>query len=373
MNTQTKQLRDRLLGEINRRQPEFSAIKSVLSSGICLYGYGFVGKWAYDFLKTLGADIKMIIDNDEDKIGLTVNNAQIISSSDFSYGDVNGVVVGSRHAARSILSSLKDISIPAISIDSFVVHYYSDSHLPLVEHLLEEDEQSLRVFYSILLAMLSGEINFLRNNISYCPFFAEYPFFNIDSEVYLDAGAYVGDSFERFVWSVNGMFKRAYLFEPGKKQFQSMCFRIARLSKEWCIQPDKIKCENLAIGDSTGEIKFLDASNPTQSQQILASSSETIDQLRVSLASKTSLDDYFKGLSCLPSIIKVDIEGAELALLDGGERLIAELKPKIALSIYHFPSDIFLLPIKVAKLSQSYRFIMRHHSCMLIETVLYCF
>ena len=215
-----------LLEEIKRLQPIYNSVLLSLQDGIALYGYGFVGKWAFDFLRSLGADIQFIIDNDKNKQGTLVNDIPIVNSTKANYEHVNSVVIGSRHAAQSISSTLNHLSVPIISIDAFVVCHYSTTHLDRLEKLLKDDDKSLQVLYSILLSMLTGNNLFLRNHISFTPFFAEYPFYNVDAEVYLDAGAYVGDSFERFIWSVNGMFKFAYLFEPGKHQYESMLNRL---------------------------------------------------------------------------------------------------------------------------------------------------
>ena len=51
--------------EKDRIEPCYLQASSLLSNGIALYGYGFVGKWAFDFLNSVGADIKIIIDNDK--------------------------------------------------------------------------------------------------------------------------------------------------------------------------------------------------------------------------------------------------------------------------------------------------------------------
>ena len=359
--------------EKDRIEPCYHQVSSLLSKGIALYGYGFVGKWAFDFLNSVGADIKIIIDNDKNKQGSFVDNVPVFSSNDIDYANVSCVIIGSRHAAKSIASSLIKLKVPIISIDAFVVLYYTPSHLVMLEKLFGHDEKSLKTLYSILLSMITGDNSYLQNNISFNPFFAEYPFFNVDAEVFLDAGAYVGDSFERFIWSVNGMFKYAYLFEPGKKQFDALSLRLKRLLNEWCITPEKVKCENVMLGEECGKIKFFESNDPIQSQQILPSSLQSFDQSKISLTNKVSLDTYFEKLTLLPTLIKVDIEGSEMEFLNGGQRLISQTMPKMALSVYHYPSDIFLLPEKIAQFAPGYIFSMRHHSCMLMDTVVYCF
>ena len=69
--------------------------------------------------------------------------------------------------------------------------------------------------------------------------------------------------------------------------------------------------------------------------------------------------------------IKMDIEGSELAALVGGERSIRRWKPKLAISLYHHPEEIFAIPLWIDSLECGYRFFLDHYSIHNEETVLY--
>ena len=75
----------------------------------------------------------------------------------------------------------------------------------------------------------------------------------------------------------------------------------------------------------------------------------------------------------MPTLIKVDIEGSEADFLNGAKVFISGKKPKMALSIYHYPSDIFLLPLQLIELNPQYNLILRHHSSMLMDTLVYAY
>lgn len=45
-----------------------------------------------------------------------------------------------------------------------------------------------------------------------------------------------------------------------------------------------------------------------------------------------------------PTFIKMDIEGSEQEALKGCKRILKELKPKLALCVYHKPEDLFEIP-----------------------------
>lgn len=71
------------------------------------------------------------------------------------------------------------------------------------------------------------------------------------------------------------------------------------------------------------------------------------------------------------AMIKMDVEGEELKIIKGAERIIKEQKPILAISIYHKLSDIFLIPRELIKLVREYYFGLRHYTSSYGDTVLY--
>lgn len=71
------------------------------------------------------------------------------------------------------------------------------------------------------------------------------------------------------------------------------------------------------------------------------------------------------------TFIKMDVEGAELESLKGAERTIRRDKPKLAISIYHKPEDMWTIPLYIKELVPEYKLYIRHHSSGTGETVLY--
>ena len=71
------------------------------------------------------------------------------------------------------------------------------------------------------------------------------------------------------------------------------------------------------------------------------------------------------------TFIKMDIEGAEYEALKGAERLIRKYKPKLAVSIYHKPEDIWEIPGVILNIHPGYKLYLRHYSIAAAETVVY--
>lgn len=71
------------------------------------------------------------------------------------------------------------------------------------------------------------------------------------------------------------------------------------------------------------------------------------------------------------TMIKMDVEGAELESLKGAKQTIQRDKPKLAICIYHKPEDIVTIPMYIKRLVPEYRLYIRHHSSEAHDTLLY--
>jgi len=70
--------------------------------------------------------------------------------------------------------------------------------------------------------------------------------------------------------------------------------------------------------------------------------------------------------------IKLDVEGAELDVVRGAGESIQRFKPKLAISLYHKPNDIFEIILYIAEKFPFYSFHLDHYTIHAEETVLYC-
>ena len=67
----------------------------------------------------------------------------------------------------------------------------------------------------------------------------------------------------------------------------------------------------------------------------------------------------------------MDIEGAELAALGGAQKTILRDKPRLAISVYHRPSDIWTIPRKLLSIHPDYKIYLRHYTESVYETVMF--
>jgi hypothetical protein len=71
------------------------------------------------------------------------------------------------------------------------------------------------------------------------------------------------------------------------------------------------------------------------------------------------------------SLIKLDIEGAEIPALLGAAATIAQHKPKLAIAAYHNAEDLITIPETILRFRDDYVFKLRHHSTYHNDTVIY--
>lgn len=144
-----------------------------------------------------------------------------------------------------------------------------------------------------------------------------------DQEVFVDCGAYIGDTIEEFIRAVDGKYKKIYAYEPDEK-----CYAVA---------DSYIKSNDLnvrLVQKGVGEC---------------ASDGEIV---------VTSLDEDIEDAI---TWIKMDIEGYELSALKGARKLIQEYHPKLAICLYHKVQDIYEIPLYLHEIVPEYRFKLSQH------------
>ena len=174
------------------------------------------------------------------------------------------------------------------------------------------------------------------------------------SEVFVDCGAFDGDTIGAFVNASGGLFEHVYAFEPDPTSFAALQAFVEAMPASTMA---RISTLNAAVGSGEGCLRF-DSSGAT--------SSRVSDDGQIEVPC-VRLDDEIPAAT----YIKLDIEGAEADALRGAADLIRGSRPKLAVSLYHKPEDIFDLPLLVESLGDGYRFACLSHMPDGLEFVLY--
>lgn len=177
-------------------------------------------------------------------------------------------------------------------------------------------------------------------------------------DVVIDAGGCWGDTAVAFAEAV-GPEGRVYSFEFVPSNLTLFRDNLARA-------PDlaaRIRIVESPLSNRGGErLHYIDRGPAT----ILA------NQASGASAVTTTIDDYVRehGLKKV-DFIKMDIEGAELAALDGARQTIETFKPKLAISVYHQATDLFTIPQFIKSINPLYRLYLDHYTIFEQETIVY--
>lgn len=200
----------------------------------------------------------------------------------------------------------------------------------------------------MIYALVYGQYYFERDGVSIKPDTGDHV---------VDAGAFTGDSSIIFSRST-GPSGRVYAFDPVEKHLDICRLNFSRPGYE------HITLFPFGVGDRNVDAPTIQVGEYAPGYR--ASTSEIPVPLR-------RIDDLVIDRA-IPRIdfLKMDVEGSEMAALRGAEASIRKFRPKLALSIYHKPNDLFEIINYVHDLDLGYSLFVDHHTIYDEETVLYC-
>lgn len=229
------------------------------------------------------------------------------------------------------------------------------AHLPEIEWLFSvlEDDDSKRIALSLLLFRITKDPTRIPSS-PYTQYL--HPKIKLyENDVIIDGGAFEGDSAFMFLHKI-GAKAKIYSFEPQENNYEELLKNINRYKFDNCIIPIR-----RGLWSSSGNLSFVEASN---SSHIIEGGPASIPVV--------SIDDFFDGKGKI-DVIKLDVEGAEVEVLNGARRTISTSRPLMILCVYHRGDHIWSIPKIIENEYGNYKFYLGHHSpdLTVYETVLY--
>jgi FkbM family methyltransferase len=341
-------------------QPNFEAAVKNIDKGICLYGAGTFGPLCYDFLKEKGYKVLSFADNSKAKQNTHLCGLNVIDPRSFN----DGVLLITNQTYVENMKQTWGGGGIIMAVNSFFAMKNINKFKNIRDHVFRDNESKITLD-SLVYEHITGKNQAWADIYTENQYFCLPEFTSSPNEVYVDIGASVGDSIERFIWKNYGLFTKIYGFEPSPREYAAMKNRTERLAREWALNENQINLINAGIAENT---QTLNVTINTLHASSFVSGGENNGNSSVKVY---SMDDYFGDAPV--TFIKADVEGYELKCLRGAERLIKNHKPKIAFCTYHKPEDIFDFIEYISALVPEYKFKLRHHSHIWHETVLYAF
>lgn len=210
------------------------------------------------------------------------------------------------------------------------------------------DDKSRQLVVALLDQRLNGAAEALpapETDTHYLPHGLPHPSSPIR---YVDCGAYTGDTIQSF--RRNGMvFDEIAAFEPDPAHYPRLVSALESL------RASAFPC---GVWDEMTQLRF--SSDDSASH---------IDDNGAITVQTVALDQALPNFA--PTLIKMDIEGAEGHALCGAHKTISAHRPYLAISTYHKPRDLWELMLMVHRWDLGYHFHLRTHCYNGFETVLY--
>jgi FkbM family methyltransferase len=345
---------------------------------LALYGAGNLGRLARNFLNTVGQDFVCVIDRNAHDLSdhPDWSGVRLVHPDETTKDDKAGMrlavtVVTSAYVPleRALMDCGFNDVVPFYDLAESFRHLHPLSNgwfaPPLTKHdragvarvLSRWDDDVSRAHHLQFLAWrrLREEWTFVKAPMPACDrfFIPEIITALRNNEILLDAGAHHGLVIEGLVRHTKGKFQRILAIEPDL---------INRTHLEKCLDkllPDDphVTIEACAVSDHDGEALF-------HSGLDYASQLSNTGDTRV----RTRRIDTL-GLS--PTFIKLHLEGAELAALNGAKQTLLDCRPIVATTVYHNSDGLWKTADWLMETLGDYRFLFRNHSWCGTGAVIY--
>jgi FkbM family methyltransferase len=279
---------------------------------VVLYGAGCNGVFAKELLEHFHISITCYCDSDPKKHGCLFCGVPVIS--------------------------------PAELFDN-----YTNSHIIISTGIYENE------IYSFLIENGSSPSQIFFPTFFENTYFLPHILPPTQNEVFFDVGTLDGRTICQFISYCKGGHEKIYAMEPDPESMLNTknCLRMNNIENVTLIEKGAWSCSAI--------LNFQNAAN----------GASTLSESGKMTVPVTAIDSIARAKPV--TFIKMDIEGAELEALQGAKKTIQKYAPKLAISIYHKPSDVLSIPNFIAKLVPEYRFYIRHHciESTFSDTVLY--
>jgi FkbM family methyltransferase len=359
-----------------REVTAFDRLTGDLGKQIVLFGAGGLGQRTLRKLRAGNVEPVAFSDNDRSRWGTEIEGVPVLSPDDAAaqFGSSAAFVVtiwgaGSPHRLEETSAQLRELGCNIVVPFAWLAWRYSDHMLPyygidLPSHLLEQaddvrrafalfsDDQSRREFVSQVRWRLTGDPGCLGPPVEDPQYLAPIAPLTVADRI-LDCGAYDGDTLRSWV-ETKGEFARYVGLEPDPDSRHRLQDEVAGLPGQLA---SRVSILPYAVASQEGTATFSAWGTGASSFGTVGGigggmtvECRRIDQLVAQLGEPH------------PSLLKMDIEGAELDALHGAVDLIHREGPLLAICVYHRQSDLWQIPLFAAEHRDDYDFYLRPHN-----------
>ncbi|MCI8780272.1 MAG: FkbM family methyltransferase [Lachnospiraceae bacterium] len=357
---------ENIIIEKERKDEQIIAEVKSNKKSVCIYGCGDIGLNVHEFLEKNDIPVDFFIVDDKyyspgNCKGLPVKKLSSILKKRNSlnlfigFADFNGALEKIKNI--NLNSQIFCISNPFTYLQAYDLGAkFFLSQKSKFENALSlfEDKLSKEIF----IAYLNTRIN--KNYKYMLPFNGCKTYFNNEiftlsnDEVYIDCGAYNGDSVKSFLKNVNNKYKKIYAIEPDKKNFK----KIEKFVSDNRIE--NITLMNKGVWKESAKLGFSD--DGEQEGSITEEYTDNFIEV-------VSLDNTIS--SEKPTFIKFSVQGSEEDALLGTQNIIKNCHPKLAITIFMKPDALIKIPQIIKSINPHYKLYLRCEEAFFAKVILY--
>jgi|ERR1035437_933098 FkbM family methyltransferase len=362
-----------------RERSVYDEMTTPLGHMIVLCGAGGLGRKTLAGLRMLGKEPVALTDNNISLWGTNIEGLTVLSPKEaadkFGRKAIFIITIWNGQLPDTMAQCCKQyIDLHCTNVVPFAFLYwkYPDVFLPhyafdLAHKVIEQapdvkkalslflDEPSQREYLSQIRWRLLLDFDCLPSPVTHEIYFPDDLISILPDEVFIDCGAFDGDTLSSFLKRSRDAFTQYIAFEPDPINLNKLNAYINTLSVS---TRSKIKVYNYAVGSQKEKLLF----NATGT----GASSLGIGTLEVNCE---KMDDLIKDLKT--TFLKMDIEGAEPDALYGAKHIIQKYKPALAICVYHKQDHLWSIPLFINSLSEDYYFFLRPHLYKVWDLVCY--
>jgi FkbM family methyltransferase len=221
---------------------------------------------------------------------------------------------------------------------------------------LFDDEESREVYLDVMKLRLTYELDHLRAPLRENQYFLPELFKNRERMRVVDGGAFTGDSLDFFL-NKKLRVESVAAFEPDLNNFK----RLSEFTRKRKDELGEVILFPCGLDETTARKRF---NSDGLSSSSLAENGDSFIQV-------VALDEVLPSFA--PTLIKLDIEGAELAALRGARSIIENEKPDLAICVYHTPEHLWEVPQLMRALLPGHKLALRYHQLTGFDIVAYAY
>lgn len=329
---------------------------------IVLFGAGITGEKVKKYLDTNSISVECFIDNNPNKQGKRVRGIEVLSEREVLERIPDATIVISCDAFKEITEQLVKDGYREEKIVYFEPDWlnspggqgeYIQKKIDEFQYVYDvlEDEKSRDVLVALLNYKITHNLSYLEGKADDIPYFDDELVRLDDKCVFIDAGAFIGDTVRDFIDYTKGEYGQVVCFEPNKENALELNKFIKKTNAP------NIEIYEVGLSDKKQSLYFSGSSEGGRiSKEGISIECDTIDNLCYDSVSKVD-------------IIKMDIEGSEYYALLGAKKIIQRDKPILAICVYHKEDDYYKLTRLIKEINPDYKLYFRQYELSGEETV----